>query len=86
MRKFNYDVCGLFEWGCEAKLRANYYFFYVSRSKWKFEIWQCLHVLTFQYAGEYERVQKKAFTNWVNSHLVKVRKHARMFLIDSVDT
>lgn len=22
--------------------------------------------------GEYERVQKKAFTNWVNSHLMKV--------------
>ena len=22
--------------------------------------------------GEYERVQKKAFTNWVNSHLIKV--------------
>ena len=23
-------------------------------------------------SGEYERVQKKAFTNWVNSHLIKV--------------
>ena len=22
--------------------------------------------------GEYERVQKKAFTNWINSHLLKV--------------
>ena len=26
----------------------------------------------FQFSGEYERVQKKAFTNWVNSHLIKV--------------
>ena len=28
-------------------------------------------------SGEYERVQKKAFTNWINSHLIKVRAGSR---------
>lgn len=31
-----------------------------------------LYMKYFHIAGEYERVQKKAFTNWVNSHLLKV--------------
>ncbi len=39
-----------------------------------FEMCLCLHIFSFHCAGEYERVQKKAFTNWVNSHLVKVCK------------
>ena len=43
---------------------------------------QCVTVFLLL-LGEYERVQKKAFTNWVNSHLIKVSQ-CSLYLMASI--